>query len=186
MGFPADRIVVVRHYLNLLISAEQILMLKYLTRIMRTVVVLMLLLNTTALGAEGRIVVEKMETAALDRLMQDPDNPRMIVAMAAWCGPCRKELPTLIKLFDKYKDQGLKMVGISLDANGPQAMQPIFDKLQVNFPVNWVGVDMAKKYDIYAIPMIFFIKNGQVVEKLPGQRSYADLDRKIKELFELP
>ena len=161
-------------------------MLKYLTRIMGTVMALMLLLNTSALAAEGRIVVEKMDKAGLDRLMQDPDNQSMIVAMAAWCGPCRKELPTLIKLFDKYKDQGLKMVGISLDANGPQAMQPILDKLHVSFPVYWVGVDMAREYDIYAIPMIFFIKNGQVVEKLPGKRSHEDLDRKIKELFEFP
>ena len=161
-------------------------MLKYLTGIMGTVMALMLLLNTSALAAEGKIVVEKMDKAGLDRLMKDPNNQSMIVAMAAWCGPCRKELPTLIKLFDKYKDQGLKIVGISLDANGPQAMQPILDKLHVNFPVYWVGVDMAREYDIYAIPMIFFIKNGQVVEKLPGKRSHKDLDRKIKELFELP
>jgi len=161
-------------------------MFKYLAWIMGTVLALMLLLNTPALAAEGKIVVEKMDKAGLDRLMQDPNNQSMIVAMAAWCGPCRKELPTLVKLFDKYKDQGLKMVGISLDANGPQAMQPILDKLHVNFPVYWVGVDMAREYDIYAIPMIFFIKNGQVVEKLPGKRSHKDLDRKIKELFELP
>jgi thiol-disulfide isomerase/thioredoxin len=161
-------------------------MLKYLTRIMGTVMALMLLLNTSAIAAEGRIVVEKMDKAGLDRLMQDPNNQSMIVAMAAWCGPCRKELPTLIKLFDKYKDKGLKMVGISLDVNGPQAMQPILDKLHVTFPVYWVGVDMAHEYDIYAIPMIFFIKNGQVVEKLPGKRSHKDLDRKIKELFEFP
>lgn len=153
---------------------------------MGTVMALMLLLNTSVLSTEGRIIVEKMDKAGLDRLMQDPNNQSMIVAMAAWCGPCRRELPTLIKLFDKYKDQGLKMVGISLDANGPQAMQPILDKLHVTFPVYWVGADMAREYGIYAIPMIFFIKNGRIVEKLPGKRSHKDLDRKIKELFDLP
>jgi thiol-disulfide isomerase/thioredoxin len=147
---------------------------------------LLFLVGPLAMAAEGRIVVEKMDTAGLDRLLRDPDNHRMVVAMAAWCGPCRKELPTLIKLFDRYKDQGLKMVGISLDDSGPEAMQPILDKLHVNFPVYWVGVDVAKAYEIYAIPMIFFVKNGQVVEKLPGQRSHDYLDRKIKEVFELP
>ena len=161
-------------------------MLKYFARIMGTVIAFMFLLNTSALAAEGRIIVKKMDKAGLDRLMKDPNNQSMIVAMAAWCGPCRKELPTLNKLFDKYKDQGLKMVGISLDADGPRAMQPILDKLHVNFPVYWVGVDMAQEYNIYAIPMIFFIKNGEVVEKLPGKRSLKHLDRKIQELFELP
>ncbi len=109
--------------------------------------------------------------------MQDPNNQRMIVAMAAWCGPCRKELPALIKLYEKYEDQGLKMVGISLDANGPEAMQPILDKARVNFPVYWVGIDVAHQFNIYAIPMIFFIKDGQVVEKLPGQRTEKFLEQ---------
>jgi len=136
---------------------------------------------------DGENIIEVSDaTFESDVIYRSQSKPVVVDFWAPWCGPCRKELPTLVKLFDKYKDQGLKMVGISLDANGPQAMQPILDKLHVNFPVYWVGVDMAREYDIYAIPMIFFIKNGQVVEKLPGKRSHKDLDRKIKELFELP
>jgi thiol-disulfide isomerase/thioredoxin len=107
----------------------------------------------------------------------------MIVAMASWCAPCRKELPTLIKLYDKYEDQGLKMVGISLDEGGPEAMQRILDKARVNFPVYWVGVDIANDFGIYAIPMIFFIKDGVVLDKVPGQRSKNYLEKKIKKLL---
>jgi len=140
--------------------------------------------NTYAGAAQDRIVIEKMDAAGLDRLMQDPANQRMIVAMASWCGPCRKELPALIELFKKYQNQGLKMVGISLDADGPEAMQRIVDKAGVNFPVYWVGVDVAHEYGIYAIPMIFFIKDGEVIEKLPGQRSKKYLDQKIQTLLE--
>jgi len=152
-------------------------------RIMGTALVLVFLLNTLALAAEDRIVIEEMDAAGLEQLMQDPNNQGLIVAMAAWCGPCRKELPTLIKLFEKYEDKGLKIVGISVDANGPEALQKIIDKAHVNFPVYWVGVDMAHQYNIYAIPMIFFIKNGQVVEKLPGQRSEEFLEQKIQTLL---
>jgi thiol-disulfide isomerase/thioredoxin len=150
---------------------------------MRTTLVLVFLLSTLAPAAEDRIVVEKMDASGLEHLMKDPNNQRMIVAMAAWCGPCRKELPTLVKLFEKYENQGLKMVGISLDANGPEAMQPILDKVRVNFPVYWVGIDVARQFNIYAIPMIFFIKDGQVVEKLPGQRSERFLEKKIQKLL---
>jgi thiol-disulfide isomerase/thioredoxin len=146
-------------------------------------IALLIIPITSAVAAQQRIVIEKMDASGLNRLMKDPTNERMIVAMASWCGPCRKELPTLIKLFDKYHDQGLKMVGISLDADGPEAMQRIIDKANVNFPVYWVGIDIAHDYGIYAIPMIFFIKDGVVVEKVPGQRSKKYLEKKIQKLL---
>lgn len=34
---------------------------------------------------------------------------------ASWCGPCRSEMPSLVALYNKYKDSGLGIVGISLD-----------------------------------------------------------------------
>ncbi|GMV99567.1 MAG: hypothetical protein AMXMBFR84_07060 [Candidatus Hydrogenedentota bacterium] len=34
---------------------------------------------------------------------------------ATWCGPCRASIPHLDELYDKYKDQGVKIIGISLD-----------------------------------------------------------------------
>ena len=159
-------------------------MLNYRFWIILITLAIVLLPNTYAGAAQERIVIEKMDAAGLGRLMQDPGNQRMIVAMASWCGPCRKELPALIELFKKYQNQGLKMVGISLDADGPEAMQRIVDKAGVNFPVYWVGVDAAHEYGIYAIPMIFLIKDGEVVEKLPGQRSKKYLDQKIQSLLE--
>jgi thiol-disulfide isomerase/thioredoxin len=39
---------------------------------------------------------------------------------ATWCGPCLAELPNLKKIYEKYHDRGLEVVGISLDDNGPE------------------------------------------------------------------
>lgn len=36
---------------------------------------------------------------------------------ASWCGPCRAEMPNLVKLYSDLKDQGLGIIGISLDDN---------------------------------------------------------------------
>ena len=135
---------------------------------------------------EAGNVVGKMDAADLDQLMTDQDCRCLIVAMAAWCDPCRKELPALNKLYRKYKSQGLKIVGISLDLEGPRAMQPIIDKMKIEFPVYWVGENAIKDYKIDAIPLLFVIKNGKVIEKIFGKRSEKFLDKKILKLLSLP
>ena len=127
----------------------------------------------------ARIVIQKIAPKELDNLMKSRESRTLVVAMASWCGPCRDELPFLIKLHNKYNDKGLKIVGISLDTDGPEAMQKIADRMKVNFPIYCAGEEAADKYGIYAIPMLYLIKNGKVIEKIPGQQSEAALEKKI-------
>ena len=37
---------------------------------------------------------------------------------ASWCGPCRRENPNIVRVYEKYKDKGLEIIGISLDKPG--------------------------------------------------------------------
>ena len=37
---------------------------------------------------------------------------------ATWCGPCRKEIPELRAIHSAYKDRGLELIGVSVDADG--------------------------------------------------------------------
>jgi thiol-disulfide isomerase/thioredoxin len=127
--------------------------------------------------------VEKIDPARLDQLMTDPDCGCMIAIMAAWCGPCRKELPILARLYDKYKNDGLKIIGVSLDVEGPKAIQPIVDKAKVGFPVYWAGEQAVGKYGIDALPTLLVIKNGRIFERIIGKRSEKYLDKKIEELL---
>jgi thiol-disulfide isomerase/thioredoxin len=140
-------------------------------------------LSNTPAQPDTRIVVERIEPSKPDELIKDKDCQCLIVAMAAWCGPCRDELPTLIKLNDKYKSQGLKMMGISLDMGGPQAMQPIVETFGVNFPVYWAGEEAIYKYEVIAMPTLFLVKNGEIVERVVGKRSEAFLDEKIRDFL---
>ena len=34
---------------------------------------------------------------------------------ATWCGPCKEEIPAFVELYDRYKDKGLVIVGVSID-----------------------------------------------------------------------
>jgi len=133
--------------------------------------------------SESRIIVQSIDLPSFDRLMKSEDNQKMIVVMAAWCAPCREELPALTELFGKYRHQGLRMIGISLDAGDPTAIQPVVDRYKVNFPVYWVGEAAIERYNIRAIPVIFVVKNGKIVEKIIGKQSKKYLDQKILELL---
>ena len=135
-----------------------------------------------ALADKGN-VVNPIEEAALDELINDRENRLIISFMAAWCGPCIDELPALNKMYLKYKDKGLKLVGISIDFNGSAAMQPTITKLKIKFPIYWYGEKAIQKFNLSAIPLLLVIKQGKIVERLPGLRSEQFLEKKVSELL---
>ncbi|NVM23383.1 MAG: TlpA family protein disulfide reductase [Desulfobacterales bacterium] len=138
-----------------------------------------LFFHASAAGAEPKIVVGTIDSAGIEMLIKANKGATVIVAMTAWCVPCREELPALVRLCNKYRSKGLKMVGITLDLNGPSAIQPILDKARVNFPVYWAGEEAAHDYNIFAIPMLMFVRDGKIIEKVAGWKSEGFLDQKI-------
>jgi len=133
--------------------------------------------------AEAGITVQPIEEAALDALIKNKGNPLVVSFMAAWCGPCIDELPALNNLYRKYKDQGLKVIGISIDLEGAVAMQPVVSKLKIEFPVYWFGEKAIQKFNLSAIPLLLMVKQGEILERLPGQRHEKFLDKKVQELL---
>jgi len=159
-------------------------MMKLIKRVfLCTTALLLIVFSSVNIDASTGVTVEKISESALDELIKAKHNNLVVTFMAAWCGPCIDELPALNNLYKKYKEKGLKLIGISIDLEGPRAMQPIIDKLQVRFPVYWYGDAAVQKFSLFAIPMIFLVKDGQVVEKLPGRRSEKALNKKIRELL---
>jgi len=130
-------------------------------------------------GAE----VKRIDEASLDKLITAVDSRLILSFMAAWCGPCIDELPALNKLNKRYRDRGLKIIGISIDPEGPGAMQPIVTKLKIEFPVYWCGEKAIDIFKLTAIPMLLFIRQGEMVERLHGKRSEKFLDQKIREFL---
>ena len=127
--------------------------------------------------------VKRIEEAALDKLITADDNRLVLNFMAAWCGPCIDELPALNRLHKKYKDSNVQIIGISIDFEGPGAMQPIIKKLNIEFPVYWCGEKAISKFNLNAIPMLLFIRRGEMVERLHGNRPEKFLDQKIREFL---
>ena len=150
-----------------------------------TVFLLPFFLTSNSASAEPRIKVQPIDTAGINKIVKESEGAVMVV-LAAWCFPCRQELPILIKLHDKYKSQGLEMVGISVDIGGPSMIQPVLDKAHVNFPVYWAGEEAVRALDIRAIPLLFLVKDGEVVQEIMGKQSEAFLEKKITQLLKKP
>ena len=154
----------------------------------KILLVFLLVLVPLALSGEraaGTNRIVPIDHAGLQRILANAECPVMVVAMAAWCRPCRAELPTLVSLYQQYRSQGLNMIGLSLDASGPAAMQPIVDKMEVPFPVYWGGDKMAFQYRINAISLIMIVNRGEITEKILGQRPKAFLEQKVNTILSM-
>ena len=147
----------------------------------------MCLVSITFAGAGGKVmastIIMPIEEAKLDELLGADDNRLVVTFVAAWCPPCIDELPILNKLYHKYKGKGLRMIGITIDIEGPPAMQPIVDKLKIDFPIYAYGEKSVKKFKLNAIPMLFFIRDGVIVEKIFGRRPERELSKTFKEFL---
>ena len=128
--------------------------------------------------------IKKIEESAMDEMLGAKDNRLVVVFMAAWCGPCIQELPELNRLYKRYMKQGFNLVGISIDVEGPQAMQPIINRMGIGFPIYWYGETAILKYDLKAIPLLLFVRQGIIVERLRGKPPTPVLNQKIREFLE--
>lgn len=104
---------------------------------------------------------------------------------ASWCGPCRKENPALVQLYERYKQQGFEIVAVSLDVNKQQWINAIAkDSLTWPNLSDLKGADNipALMYGVYGIPDNFLINpEGKIIAKnLRG----ISLERKLKKIFD--
>ena len=134
--------------------------------------------------SEAGVTIKPIEEAGLDELINQSNGALIVSFMAAWCGPCIDELPALNNLYRKYSDQGLKVIGISIDLEGAVAMQPIISKMKIDFPVYWFGEKAIHKFNLTRIPLLLFIKQGKEIERVPGRRPEKYLDSKVQTLLE--
>ena len=112
-------------------------------------------------------------------------NYVLIDFWASWCRPCRMENPNVVKLYNKYKDQGFTVFSVSLD-NSVEKWVNAIEKDGLTWP-NHVSdlkqwrTEATKIYGFRGIPYTVLIdKEGKIIAKnLRGE----SLDTKLKEIF---
>jgi len=104
---------------------------------------------------------------------------------ASWCGPCRAEMPTVVKAYSLYHEKGLEVVGVSFD-NDKTAWVKAIEMLNMNWPQmsdlkGWESA-AAQAYNVRAIPANVLVdKQGKVIaQDLRGETLISVLDKLMK------
>jgi len=106
---------------------------------------------------------------------------------ATWCPPCRKMIPELKKIYSKYKNKGVEVIGISMDEGSLGTIKSFVDNTGINYPVVRGDHALSKAYGyINAIPTSFIIdKAGVIRDKHTGFQSAEDMQAVIDNLLML-
>ncbi|MEA2082721.1 MAG: TlpA disulfide reductase family protein [Thermodesulfobacteriota bacterium] len=94
----------------------------------------------------------------------------LINFFATWCGPCRIEIPELIKLQNKFGPKGFTAIGISVDQNGSESVKRFAKEFDINYPVVLANAKVTEDFGgVSVIPTTFLVnRKGNVVKYYPG------------------
>jgi peroxiredoxin len=145
----------------------------------------------------NRNVVPDADHANLNFVLKDTDGkdvrladfagkPLVVNFWATWCGPCKAEIPWFVEFADKYKAQGLTIVGVSVD-DPPEDIKAYATEYKINYPL-LVGRDrddIARAYDAQqVIPVSWLIRSdGRVQAKVTGIHGRDWFDQQLQAMF---
>lgn len=120
------------------------------------------------------------------RLADFKGKPLVINFWATWCAPCKVEIPAFVELTEKYRAQGLTIVGISVD-DPIEDLKPFAEEFEMNYPV-LVGLGRQDVMDAYAaglmLPETWFIRpDGSVYIKQLGPQTHEWFEEQVQVLM---
>ena len=140
--------------------------------------------NNSGKRIAPEIVLKKPNGSDI-RLSQLRGKYVMIDFWASWCGPCRKENPNMVRLYNEHKDKGFTIFSVSLDKNA-EAWKAAIEKDGLIWPNHGSDLKMwstplISLYNFNSIPHTVLVdKEGMIIAS--GLRGIK-LEQKLKELF---
>ena len=150
-----------------------------------------------AASAQGAACDANAKPANLDFTLPEMDGGEVNLAelkgnviiinfWATWCGPCKIEIPWFADFQRQYRDDGLVVLGFSVDDTAEQ-MKPFAEELGVNYPM-LVGLgrdDFQEAYGpVWGIPVTFFIdREGTLCRTHMGIVTRDELQKDIEDLL---
>ncbi len=103
---------------------------------------------------------------------------------ATWCSPCRQEIPGFLEIYDKYKDEGLEILGVSLDRQGSDVVKPFAEKMKITYPLAMANNEIMQAYQPgqYIPATIIIDREGNIHNKHVGYMDKTQVEKMFLEL----
>lgn len=107
---------------------------------------------------------------------------------ATWCAPCEIEIPWFIDFQKKYQDDGLEVIGISLDEEGPEVVKKYVAEHQVNYKIVMGDEKTAEAFGgVIGLPTSFVVdREGKFYSMHRGLVGKDVVEEELLELLEVP
>ena len=103
---------------------------------------------------------------------------------ATWCPPCRDAIPHLVKLYNKNKDKGLVVIGLTNEKRKSAKIDKFMEDLKMNYIVG-TGSTSGGDYSVRGIPAAFVVVDGKIIwEGHPVSGLDAAVEKALKEKAE--
>ncbi len=131
------------------------------------------------------LTLETLEGETID-LAQREGEVLLINFWATWCAPCRKEIPDLISLQSDLGPEGLTVIGVALDRNGAEAVEPFLEKYEVNYPIV-IDADRTVESELgptYGLPTTLIVNpEGQITHRVVGIFPVEEMQPNLEEML---
>jgi len=152
-----------------------------------TAVVLLVAISTGALGALQKAPDFKLTGIDGKPVTLSASKGKVVLLdfWATWCPPCEAEIPGFVELQRRYGEQGLVVIGLSLDQGGRSKVVEFAKRMKINYPVALATKDVVRKYGgVQAIPTTFLInRRGEIVKQYVGYQKQQVFENDIQAVF---
>jgi len=104
---------------------------------------------------------------------------------ATWCPPCEEEVPKLNELNKRYKNEGLVVIGIALDKDSLNLVEPFVREKRIGYPILMGNEQVLRDMeDFSGVPTTLIVdQKGNIKKKYDGAFDKDDLERILQELL---